>query len=195
MPPKLSPRIYCINPWLVDAAGWSRLLDHCVALGFDHILIVREMAGVGSTAMHASDFALESLLNECAQRDMRVLVDLTLASVSSRDPLLQQHPEWFDALQGDGDVVLDPRHYGAQRSSARMRWEDPAAMEAALIWWQQHLTDLTDQGVAGFVVCAPGQVPRTVWQRLSSPLRERHACCHLLAWAPGIVTITGATPG
>ncbi|MDB5989241.1 MAG: alpha-amylase [Herbaspirillum sp.] len=178
MPPELSPRIYCINPWLVDAGGWSRLLDHCVALGFDHILIVRETMG-------ASDLALESLLNECAERDVRVLLDLTLASVSSRDPLLQHHPEWFDAPQCEGDTALDPRHYGALRSSARMRWEDPAAMEAAFTWWQQHLIEMTDLGVAGFVVCAPGQVPCTVWQRLSAPLRERHACCHLLAWTPG----------
>ncbi|HWZ48018.1 MAG TPA: maltotransferase domain-containing protein, partial [Herbaspirillum sp.] len=178
MPPEISPRIYCINPRLVGAEDWPRLLDHCVALGFDHILIVRETMG-------ASDLILEPLLIECAERDVRVLLDLTLAGVSSRDPLLQQHPQWFDPPQCDDDAALDPRHYGVQRSSARMRWEDPAVMEAGLAWWRQHLIDLIDLGVAGLVICAPGPVPCTVWRRLSAPLRERHACCHLLAWTPG----------
>jgi starch synthase (maltosyl-transferring) len=188
MPPELSPRIYCVNPWLVGASGWSRLLDHCVALGFDHVLIARDTSGAGltsTTAAQSSGFVLEPLLHECAARNIRVLLDLTLAGVAGRDPLLQQHPEWFDAPQAGDDAMLDPRHYAAQQSRARTRWEDPGVAEAAFAWWKQHLDDLTDMGVAGFVVYAPAQVPCAIWRRLSAPLRERHACCHLLSWAPG----------
>ncbi|HEY4319508.1 MAG TPA: alpha-1,4-glucan--maltose-1-phosphate maltosyltransferase [Herbaspirillum sp.] len=193
MPPKLSPRIYCINPLLVGFHGWPQLLDHCVALGFDHVLIARDIAGVGSTATAvamagAADTALEALLHECAARDVRVLVDLSLAAVGSRDPLLRQHPEWFDPPQAAHAAALDPRHYSAGQASARMRWEDPAAAEAALAWWREHLADLTDLGVAGFVCCAPAHTPCEIWKSLSAPLRERHACCHLLAWTPGCST-------
>jgi starch synthase (maltosyl-transferring) len=185
MPPELSPRIYCINPLLVGINGWPQLLDHCVALGFDHVLMAREPAGTGSTATAAGDLMLETLLHECAARDVRVLLDLSLAGVGSRDPLLQQHPDWFDAPQPAHGAARDPRHYAAQQSTARMRWEDPAVADAALAWWRQHLADLTDIGVAGFVCCAPDRTPIEVWRSLSEPLRERHACCHLLAWTPG----------
>jgi starch synthase (maltosyl-transferring) len=193
MPPKLSPRIYCINPLLVGANGWSPLLDHCIALGFDHVLIARDIAGVGSTATSvatsgAADTALEALLHECAARDVRVLVDLSLASVGHRDPLLLQRPDWFDAPHAAQDAALDPRHYAARHASARMRWEDPVAAAAALEWWREHLADLTDMGVAGFVCCAPVDIPCEIWKNLSTPLRERHACCHLLAWTPGCST-------
>ena len=58
MPPELSPRIYCINPLLVGASGWPRLLDHCVALGFDHILIAHDAGG--STASDDDNPGLEA---------------------------------------------------------------------------------------------------------------------------------------
>jgi starch synthase (maltosyl-transferring) len=181
MPPKLSPRIYCINPALVAPAGWPRMLDHCVALGFDHVLIARQ-----GCAIEFSDADLEALLHDCAARDVRVLIDLTLARVDAADPLLQLHPEWFDPPQRMAADLPDPRSYDAELSCARMRWEDPAAMGSALTWWTQRLNALTDLGVAGFVCRAPAQVSAAVWQSLSAPLRERHACCHLLAWTPGV---------
>lgn len=187
MPPELSPRIYCINPSLVDTGGWSRMLDHCVALGFDHVLIARD--GEGSAATAATDFAgvdLEALLNECAARDVRVLIDLAPARVDVRDPLLQHYPGWFDAPERLTWDLPDPRLYDPQQSSARMRWEDPAAMQEALAWWLHRLNALTDLGVAGFVCRGPSLVPVAVWQSLIAPLRERHACCHFLAWMPGV---------
>ena len=195
MPPALSPRIYCINPLLVAPGGWPQLLDHCVALGFDHVLIARDVAGVGSTSISltatgsgAGDTTLEVLLHECAARDLRMLMDLSLSAIGSRDPLLLQRPDWFDAAQALPEAALDPRHFSGHRASARMRWEDPVAAAAALTWWRRHLAELTDLGVAGFVCCDPAANPCEIWQALSAPLRELHACCHLLAWTPGCST-------
>jgi starch synthase (maltosyl-transferring) len=184
MPPELSPRIYCINPALVEAGGWPRMLDHCVALGFDHVLVVRNAHGLATMDFSGTD--LEALLEECALRDMRVLVDLALSRTDAGDPLLQQYPQWFDAPQRMAPGLPDPRVYDPEFYCARLRWEDPATMEAALAVWSEHLEALVDLGVAGFVCRMPALTPPSVWRRLSQSLRARRACCHLMAWMPGV---------
>lgn len=186
MTPDLSHRIYCVNPLLVEPAGWPGLLDHCSALGFDHVLLAHPDGMRVSSDQIVEGMTCEALSQECASRNLRLLIDIGVGSVALDDTLLQQAPDWFDTpFTIDADLP-DPRYFDRRQSRARWRWEDPAVADAALAWWSARLQALTGAGVAGFVCRDPAAVPAAVWAKLSAPLRADHACCHLLAWTPGV---------
>jgi starch synthase (maltosyl-transferring) len=90
-----APRIYCINPALVAHQGWPALLDHCVALGFDHVLLANAL-NLGQSPGIDDRPALAELTAACSDRGLCLLLDIVLDRVSSEDPLIDACPGWFE---------------------------------------------------------------------------------------------------
>lgn len=181
-----APRIYCIDPMLVQSDGWDDLLARIAALEFDHVLL-------GGAALADHWFAdanaapttgitglaqLEQLAHLCTEHGLRLLLDVTLAHWLN-DSMLP-------TTAACGDALPDPRQSSAiGRMAVLHHLHQPRVAEQLLAFWHTRLVMLLDAGAAGFCCREPAMITPSLWQDLIAMTREQRACCHFLAWTPG----------
>jgi len=186
-----SPRIYCVDPFLVASTDWDALLGRCAAMGFDHVLLCSDRL----------DAPLAELAKLCKGHRLPLLVDLSLTRLHADDPVLNSHADWFAPQAGAeagvssqeiaSDPLPDPRYpsvIGAREDelvTRRPRFDDPVVADAMLDWWGARLMTLVDAGVAGFRCQEPASVPADFWRRLIAGIRKQQTDCRFLAWTPG----------
>jgi starch synthase (maltosyl-transferring) len=179
-----APRIYCINPALVAHQGWPALLDHCVALGFDHVLLANAL-NLGQSPGIDDRPALAELTAACSDRGLCLLLDIVLDRVSSEDPLIDACPGWFENKSSPESKSLADGPSVASDSVAHLRMADSAIRRGVYALWCERLRDWLDVGVAGFVCSAPAAVPVALWRDLMAATRGYRNSVSFLAWTPG----------
>ncbi|MEO6920447.1 MAG: hypothetical protein ABI171_15800 [Collimonas sp.] len=179
-----APRIYCINPALVSHQGWPELLDHCAALGFDHVLLANAL-NLGRHAGVEDGPVLEELTAACAERDLRLLLDIVLDRVMPGDQLVDARPHWFEGKPSAVGTLPASGLPVAGDGVIRLRMADSAVQNGVLDLWRMRLQALLDAGVVGFVCNALAAVPTTLWQALMAETRSYCSSVSFLAWTPG----------
>jgi hypothetical protein len=172
----IAPRIYCINPALVSRQGWPALLDHCAALGFDHVLLANTL-NLGQHGGVEDGPELGQLTAACAERGLRLLLDIVLDRVTPEDPLVATCSHWFDSKSLSDDSL--------SAGGLSLRMEDSVVQHGVSALWRRRLQALLDAGVAGFVCSVPAAVPVTLWQALIAATRDYCSSVSFLAWTPG----------
>lgn len=179
-----APRIYCINPALVSRQGWPALLDHCVALGFDHVLLANAL-NLGQRPGVEDVPALKKLTAACSDRGLHLLLDIVLDRVSSDDPLIDVCPHWFESKPSP-EAMSPAEDLSVMNDSVmHLRMTDFTVQHGVCALWRERLRGLLDVGVAGFVCSAPAAVPVTLWQALMAATRGYCNSVSFLAWTPG----------
>ncbi|UIN20146.1 alpha-1,4-glucan--maltose-1-phosphate maltosyltransferase [Herbaspirillum frisingense] len=206
--PRFSPRIYCLDPVLVEPAEWDDLLAHCAAMAFDHVLLCGDHC-IAELARSDSDQAgtarLAELAKLCKRHDLHLLMDLSPTRFRADDPVLLEHEAWFakpvntqDATSSDpaglsnslSDPLPDPRFphrlIAADGFVTRTPCLDmPGVVDSFLDWWSARLTYLLQAGVAGFRCLEPASLPVQVWRHLMKSARKQQPDSRFLAWTPG----------
>ena len=172
----IAPRIYCVNPVLVSPQSWPALLDHCATLGFDHVLLANTL-NLGQRGGAEDGPQLEQLSAACAERGLRLLLDIVLDRVTPEDSLVETCPHWFDSKSLSDDSV--------SAGGLPLRMADSAVQHGVSALWRRRLQALLDAGVAGFVCSVPAAVPVTLWQSLMAATRDYCSSVSFLAWTPG----------
>ncbi|SFB23494.1 starch synthase (maltosyl-transferring) [Collimonas sp. OK607] len=179
-----APRIYCINPALVSLRGWPALLDHCVTLGFDHVLLTNAL-NLGQHPDAEAGLPLDELTAACSDRGLHLLLDIVLDRVSSDDPLIDAYPSWFENKPSPDNASSAGGQLVTSDSVIHLRMADCAVQRGLYALWCRRLRGLLDVGVAGFVCSAPAAVPVTLWRALMTATRSYRNSVSFLAWTPG----------
>jgi hypothetical protein len=180
----IAPRIYCVNPALVSHHGWPKLLDHCAALGFDHVLLANTL-NLGQHGGGDGGPVLAQLTAACAERGLRLLLDIVLDRVTPDDPLIDVSPHWFDNQPSSDHTSPAGELPAVNDGVLHLRMTDAVVQHGVSALWRRRLQALLDAGVAGFVCSAPAAVPVTLWQALMAATRDYCNSVSFLAWTPG----------
>ena len=143
--PPAESRMYTIIPRVAGPiAEWGSWIDHAVEMGFDaiRILPVTEMGPSLSPYSVSNHFTVDSSLqpgseserlaafdafvDECADRHVKVCLDLVLNHVAVGGKTCREHPEWlaYDADEPDGI-----RRSGWNDGSEWHSWRDLAKLD------------------------------------------------------------------
>ncbi|RJF95331.1 maltotransferase domain-containing protein [Noviherbaspirillum saxi] len=176
--PTFLPRIYYLDLKLAGPLSeMENVLERCVAMGFDHVLVSPPSAGD----------ALAGLIQACVRRQLQLLVDFDAADIGADEVLVANHPDWFD-MGGHDDDLPDPRRVQPLRAMPRLRYGDEAVMRDVAAYWQRHLRAMANNGVAGFRCLNLAAPPISFWKNLigqfSANGNAREQVC-FLAWTPG----------
>lgn len=181
------PRIYSLPPQLASlTSDPDRHLDRCAAMGFDHVLLPMPRSPYPADGRQSGlpDGAVDTLARSCARKQLRLLVDLEIGSVSRDDLVARAHPDWF-ARHAGADDLPDPRRVRGRQAVQALRFDDPQVVDELFLYWQGRLQALADAGVAGFRCVGIADVPPRFWARLTDALKTANASVRFLAWTPG----------
>lgn len=201
------PRIYFIDPTLVARSGWRDMLEHCAAMGFDHVLLggdsliadlfkernTAELALDDPLATASAQFGicnlgqLKELADLCSEQGLQLLLDVWLLQ-GNADELLgeaRRMPTLTPAPSSASDVLPDPRYPQMSSPGNAIYFENSEMADALLARWRGRLALLIQHGIAGFCCHEPAKFPAGGWRRLIAKAREQRAACHFLAWTPG----------
>lgn len=143
--PRLEFRMYTLIPRVAGAiSSWSRHIDHAESLGFDSIqlLPVTEMGSSRSPYSISDHFSIDSdyetgepekrleafdrFVSECAERSIRLCLDLVLNHVAVDGRVARVHPEWLAEDPEEPDGV---RRAGWSDGRLWHSWRDLAKLE------------------------------------------------------------------
>ncbi|HTH45019.1 MAG TPA: maltotransferase domain-containing protein [Oxalicibacterium sp.] len=186
------PRIYCIAPaTIADAAERERTLAHASDMQFDTILLCHTGALASPEQDETfddadSDRAIAALAADCAQRGLRLLLDLELDCFAPAHALPAQHADQFFKHHDGAQTLPDPRipHSPTPERRVRLRL-DAAGIELALSYWQARVAGWLDAGVAGFRCLDIARIPPALWQKLIARSKQNKGDADFLAWTPG----------
>ncbi|KIF80870.1 alpha-1,4-glucan--maltose-1-phosphate maltosyltransferase [Noviherbaspirillum autotrophicum] len=169
------PRIYYLDPELAGPASeLEGQLERCAAMGFDHVMV----------ASPASDEAAATLARTCAQKRLRLLLDLDLGSIGADATLLERHGDWFVGAGAD-DELPDPRRAPRRIATRAVRYERQDVLDQVAGYWRERLQPLIAAGVAGFRCINIAQQPPALWKGLIEAVRRMQDAACFLAWTPG----------
>jgi starch synthase (maltosyl-transferring) len=188
--------IYNLFPLLAGKfTQWTPHLKRAADMGFNWIFVnpVQRPGASGSLYSIADYFDFNPLLvdTECGQSaktqiknmtqtaeklGLRVMGDLVINHCAIDSRLVQTHPEWFIMENGA------PVNPGADEDGKRVVWKDLARfdhkntsdMDGLIEYFLSVIEHMISLGFRGFRCDAAYQVPKTMWERLISDIREKH---------------------
>ncbi|MBV9572023.1 MAG: alpha-1,4-glucan--maltose-1-phosphate maltosyltransferase [Alphaproteobacteria bacterium] len=136
------------------AGETSQILERVQRLGFDTILI--ESSGERVDA---------ALARACGSRGLSLFIDLNVAELDLRHPVVARYPESFAIRRtGEPGEVVDPRHPGPGKGRAYLRPSQAAGPLVA--WWSEQLAGWLTAGVRGVRLLHPSSTPPVVREAL-----------------------------
>jgi len=198
-----TPRIYYLHPLLAGPLQtWSRHIERCARLGFDHVLVApiflparkgNIFAVADFDKCHpilkcdgAADEAIAAIAKLCRGHGIALLLDLVLDRIASDGDLARKHPDWFvPAIDLEAEPP-DPRAPQEDRFAIHPRpgtWTQHNGLGA---WWQDRLRRWLDAGVTGFRCDAPNRVPAAALRALMEAARKHRPETLFVAWTPGV---------
>ncbi|HWT72170.1 MAG TPA: hypothetical protein VN361_08295, partial [Oxalicibacterium sp.] len=186
------PRIYCLAPAAIaDVETRARTLAQASDMQFDSILLCHTGTFASSDQDNAPadadvDRAISALAAACAQRGLRLLLDLEIDRFASGHALIAQHAEQFFSRDDGAQTLPDPRIPHSLTPDRRVRLRlDAAGTELALTYWQTRIAGWLGAGVAGFRCLDIGRIPPALWQRLIARSKLDKGDADFFAWTPG----------
>jgi starch synthase (maltosyl-transferring) len=177
---------------------WSKVIQHCRDLHFDHIALSPIFApGPAANSFLAGDIeradaqfgfgeAIEDLVggiaNLCGSAGLRPIFDFVLDRVDRRGAVATSHPELFATLFKG---VTDPRADRFTLDAAVACFDEPECVEPLLNLWRHVLSRMLKAGAAGFRFINVRNVPPDFLRALLSELRAVCPDLLALAWTPG----------
>jgi len=166
------PRIYYLVPRLLgDTSALDSLLQRCVELGFDHVMV-------------PADSEVRTLAQSCAKRKLKLLLDLDVRTTGEDAAVAEGHPEWFEQGAPEDDLP-DPRRIVPRPGLRRLRVEHAEVVEQLGALWREWLLAASAAGAAGFRCMGLADVPAAFWKNLIGAVKQTHAQARFLAWTPG----------
>jgi starch synthase (maltosyl-transferring) len=173
------PRIYYLYPRLTGASGLDAHLDRCAEMGFDHVMIPTVPAA-GDNGKFAASLARAS-----SARNMKLLVDIDIDSMSTNESLVDAHPEWFFSSAPSEDDLPDPRRPLIQERKNALRLDQPDIAAAIQAYWHDYLQSWIEAGAVGFRCIGIARFDAAIWQEMIESIRRQRASTRFLAWTPG----------
>jgi starch synthase (maltosyl-transferring) len=199
---QFAPKIYYFHPLVAGPfSSWSRHLDRCRELGFDHVLTAPIFAP-GShgdifitadherahpafeSAQHADDL-VGQFAALCRERELNLLLDVVVGCVDAQAELAMSSPSWFSA-KTDHVRKVDPRTPFTATQAVYARFDDTFVAPELAQWWSERLSGLAAAGASGFRCVDTSAVPPNLWRDIIAPVRDRHQQCRFLAWTPSL---------
>jgi starch synthase (maltosyl-transferring) len=192
------PRISYLRRCSSSPTEWSRLLQQCQDLHFDHIALPPVFApGPAADPFLAGDIKLanlqfgfgatiensvEGIAKVSRAMGLRLIVDFVLDRVDGQGAIVNSHPELFiPSSRG----VADPRAERSSVEAAVARFGEPECEEQLLTLWYGALGRILRAGAAGFRFLNVQNVPAEFLRRLLSELKAEYPDVLALAWTPG----------
>lgn len=169
------PRIYYLASQPADPPSeWERHIARCAEMGFDHVLVPQQ--DVGDT--------IRVLAGACSKRQMRLLVDLDLRSISADASVIERHAHWFHRTEPD-DELPDPRRAIHRHAERAIRYDRQDVIDELAEFWRQRLQSQVAAGAAGFRCLGIAETPAPLWKNLLAAIKPSGDETRFLAWTPG----------
>jgi starch synthase (maltosyl-transferring) len=200
---EFTPRIYYLHPLAAGPfATWSRHMDRCREMGFDHlgsgpIFAPGSSGDIFLAGNHETvhpvlrqpepaDSFIRALVEMCHRHGLKLILDLVLDRLAVDAELAKFAGGWFRSADAAEPIRPDPRSVFPRGDTAYARFDDPKTAKELATWWIGRLARLTQAGVAGFRCKGLQAVPRSSWQDIIEAVRRVSSECHFLAWTPGL---------
>lgn len=199
-PDFFSPRIYEIESPVHDLANQAKEsadpqqfganiaqeFAEAAALGFDHVLLHDDGAGVAPFIAAAEGSGL------------KLLLALSLDQPRADSEILARHAEWRAGRDEEAEAALsdplpDPRFQGGKGKSPALRFDDPSVAGAVTAWWTSRLSKLTNEGIAGFCITTDGPAPPDFFTQVIAAIKAESPGCRFIAWTPGTAPARAAS--
>ncbi|WP_372191478.1 maltotransferase domain-containing protein [Xanthomonas axonopodis pv. desmodiigangetici] len=183
-------RICVLNDALKDPTG---LEQRCVAAreaGCDYVVMAApferdaegrliEPAAGAPTQMQR----LHESVQAARRAGVKLLIDVRLDEVGGASAVVRDNPQWFRARS---TAVPDPRQPRATPEVAEARFAYAQEGAALVEWWSARLLEWVGQGVGGFRLLQPQQVPVQRWRELIARVHAQAPEVVFAAWTPGL---------
>ncbi|WP_425533714.1 hypothetical protein [Xanthomonas campestris] len=159
----------------VAVADPSRLEARCVAAreaGCDYVVVAppfaRDAQGrlVEPNAGDAQALQLQTCVQAAQRAGVKLLLDVRLNEVGGSSAVVRDNPQWFRARS---TAVPDPRQPRATPEVAEARFAYAQEGAALVEWWSARLLEWVNQGVGGFRLLQPQQIPAQRWREADHP--------------------------
>ncbi|EGD16588.1 hypothetical protein XGA_4849, partial [Xanthomonas hortorum ATCC 19865] len=185
-------RICVLNETTNEQAGLEQRCVSAREAGCDYVVapppFERDAEGRLSEVASGSeaDAARLGELVQAAQRaGVKLLLDVRLDEVGGASAVVRENPQWFRARS---TAVPDPRQPRTTPEVAEARFAYAQEGAALVEWWSARLLDWVSQGVAGFRLLQPQQVPAQRWRELIARVHAQAPEVVFAAWTPGLGT-------
>lgn len=176
----------------VAVADPSRLEARCVAAreaGCDYVVVAppfaRDAQGrlVEPNAGDAQALQLQTCVQAAQRAGVKLLLDVRLDEVGGSSAVVRDNPQWFRARS---TAVPDPRQPRATPEVAEARFAYAQEGAALVEWWSARLLEWVNQGVGGFRLLQPQQIPAQRWRELITRVHAQAPEVIFAAWTPGL---------
>ncbi|HEY8101948.1 MAG TPA: maltotransferase domain-containing protein [Burkholderiaceae bacterium] len=178
------PRIYYLNPKIPGLSSkLEQHVDRCAAMEFDHVLIPNFFDRGDDFDIHF-DEVVSTLAKRCANKRLKLLIDLNVSSTAANSALPHIHPAWFFSHDQFNDLP-DPRYPVRHDAKWNFRFDQPALTEEILAYWRQRLQEWIDAGISGFRCVDIAKPPAFTWKHLIDSAKQQSRALRFLGWTPG----------
>ncbi|WP_159090436.1 maltotransferase domain-containing protein, partial [Xanthomonas fragariae] len=126
---------------------------------------------------------LREAVQAARRAGVKLLIDVRLDEVGGASAVVRDNPQWFRARS---TAVPDPRQPRATPEIAEARFTYAQEGAALVAWWGARLLDWAGQGVGGFRLLQPQQVPAQRWRELIAHVHAQAPEVVFAAWTPGL---------
>jgi len=194
---KRAPIIYNLFPLLAGTfSNWKGHCKRASEMGFNWVFVnTIQRPGKSGSLYSIADYhdfnprfidqksskspreQAKEAVRAAEEQGLRCMADLVINHCSVDSDLLETHPEWF-SWDKNGRVV----HPWANENGKRVVWKDLARFdhkgaadkEGLFTFCLEVATFLIDLGFRGLRCDAAYQVPKSLWKRLISEVKEKH---------------------
>jgi starch synthase (maltosyl-transferring) len=175
------------------------VLDRCVALGFDTVVLPSlfadgedaDQARLGDpTRLPAvlqwrgtANEGLSALAELAGARGLRLAMDVRLDEVAANAPVSATLPHCFRPLRATDGPLPDPRVTSPQADAWIARFDGGST--ELLAWWADQLSQWCAAGITAFRCLWPQKVPPSHWESVIAQVRHSWPDAEFWAWTPG----------
>ncbi|MGZ3159135.1 MAG: maltotransferase domain-containing protein [Burkholderiaceae bacterium] len=178
------PRIYYLNPTFAGTPSeLEQHIERCAAMGFGYLLIPN-LSDHGQDSDTRFEDILSAVARRCAQKRLKLLIDLDIGSVTANSALPTMHPSWFSSRNQSSDLP-DPRYPIRHDARWIFRFNEPGLTEEILTYWRHRLKEWIDIGIAGFRCIDIAKPPAFAWKHVIDNAKQTDPSLRFLGWTPG----------